>query len=84
MGQIISNYRKVLGVGLAAYVCASKILILSSFHVGNPEGFHQLMHLFSDRGTPASIRHMNAYSGHTYKFTKNVSADPYIAEKFSR
>lgn len=33
------------------------------------------MHLFSDRGTPASLRHMNAYSGHTYKFTKEVSID---------
>ncbi|KAL4962984.1 catalase [Aspergillus stella-maris] len=40
------------------------------FHVGNPEGIHQLMVLFSDRGTPKSVRHMNAYSGHTYKFTK--------------
>ncbi|KAL4785400.1 catalase-domain-containing protein [Aspergillus varians] len=40
------------------------------FHVGNPEGMHQLLHLFSDRGTPKSVRHMNAYSGHTYKFTK--------------
>ncbi|KAL4945560.1 hypothetical protein BDV06DRAFT_209411 [Aspergillus oleicola] len=41
-----------------------------SFHVGNPEGIHQLMVLFSDRGTPKSVRHMNAYSGHTYKLTK--------------
>lgn len=30
------------------------------------------MHLFSDRGTPASLRHMPAYSGHTYKFTREV------------
>lgn len=44
----------------------------SSFHTGNPEGIHQLMHLFSDRGTPASLRQINAYSGHTYKFTKEV------------
>lgn len=36
------------------------------------------MHLFSDRGTPASLRHMNAYSGHTYKFTKNVGTALYI------
>ncbi|KAL2841285.1 catalase core domain-containing protein, partial [Aspergillus pseudoustus] len=40
------------------------------FHVGNPEGIHQLIVLFSDRGTPKSVRHMNSYSGHTYKFTK--------------
>ena len=45
----------------------------AEFHVGNPEGIHQLMVLFSDRGTPRSVRHMNAYSGHTYKFTKAVS-----------
>ncbi|KAJ9205252.1 catalase [Paecilomyces variotii] len=48
------------------------------FHVGNPEGIHQLMHLFSDRGTPASLRHMNAYSGHTYKFTTKDGNFKYI------
>src|ERR1700753_3930283 len=32
------------------------------------ESAHQVMHLFSDRGTPYSYRHMNGYSGHTYKF----------------
>ncbi|CAI7594200.1 unnamed protein product [Penicillium pancosmium] len=40
------------------------------FHVGNPEGIHQLLVLFSDRGTPKSVRYMSSYSGHTYKFTK--------------
>ncbi|KAJ5360096.1 hypothetical protein N7517_009287 [Penicillium concentricum] len=40
------------------------------YHVGNPEGIHQLMILFSDSGTPKSVRFMNSYSGHTYKFTK--------------
>src|SRR5437667_2339565 len=34
------------------------------------ESAHQVMHLFSDRGTPYSYCHMNGYSGHTYKFTK--------------
>ncbi|KAK9481889.1 catalase-domain-containing protein [Lipomyces starkeyi] len=48
------------------------------FHVGNPEGIHEIMHLFSDRGTPASIRHMNAYSGHTYKFTKEDGSFKYV------
>ncbi|KAJ8132315.1 hypothetical protein O1611_g1310 [Lasiodiplodia mahajangana] len=32
------------------------------------ESIHQIMHLFSDRGTPYSYRHMNGYSGHTYKW----------------
>ncbi|OAA57508.1 Catalase-related subgroup [Niveomyces insectorum RCEF 264] len=48
------------------------------FHVGSPETIHELLHLFSDRGTPASLRHMNAYSGHTYKFTKEDGTFKYI------
>ncbi|RSL38712.1 hypothetical protein CEP53_014635 [Fusarium sp. AF-6] len=48
------------------------------FHVGNPEGIHELTHLFSDRGTPASLRTMNAYSGHTYKFNKDDGSFSYI------
>ncbi|ETR99118.1 catalase-domain-containing protein [Trichoderma reesei RUT C-30] len=48
------------------------------FHLGNPEGIHALMHLFNDRGTPASLRNINAYSGHTYKFTKEDGTFKYI------
>ena len=44
--------------------------------MGNPEGIHQLLVLFSDRGTPQSIRFLNSYSGQTYKFTKEVSRTP--------
>jgi catalase len=42
------------------------------------ESVHQVMHLFSDRGTPYSYRHMNGYSGHTYKFTKPDGCFKYI------
>ncbi|TAQ89519.1 hypothetical protein B7494_g2189 [Chlorociboria aeruginascens] len=42
------------------------------------ESIHQVMHLFSDRGTPKSYRHMNAYSGHTFKFTKHDGSFKYI------
>ncbi len=31
-----------------------------------PESIHQVTILFSDRGTPATFRHMNGYSSHTY------------------
>ncbi|KAJ5511072.1 Catalase, mono-functional, heme-containing [Penicillium expansum] len=48
------------------------------FHVGNPEGIHQLLVLFSDRGTPRSVRYLNSYSGHTYKFTKEDGSFKYI------
>jgi catalase len=40
------------------------------FHISAPESIHALMFLFSDRGIPASLRNINGYSGHTYKFTK--------------
>ncbi|ORY91583.1 catalase [Leucosporidium creatinivorum] len=33
----------------------------------NPEAFHQVMILFSDRGTPNGYRFMHGYSGHTHK-----------------
>jgi len=33
-----------------------------------PESIHQVTILFSDRGTPASYRHMNGYSSHTFKW----------------
>ncbi len=31
-----------------------------------PESLHQVLILFSDRGTPKSYRHMNGYTSHTY------------------
>lgn len=42
------------------------------------ESVHQVMHLFSDRGTPFSYRHMHGYSGHTYKFTKPDGSFVYV------
>lgn len=32
----------------------------------NPESLHQVLILMSDRGTPASYRHMNGYGSHTF------------------
>ncbi|KAJ2907199.1 peroxisomal catalase [Zalerion maritima] len=42
------------------------------------ECVHQVMHLFSDRGTPFGFRHMNGYSGHTMKFTKPDGSFVYV------
>ncbi|KAF9649596.1 catalase [Thelephora ganbajun] len=36
----------------------------------NPESIHQVMHLFSDRGTPDGYHSMHGYSGHTFKYVK--------------
>ncbi|XP_011568849.3 catalase-like [Plutella xylostella] len=33
-----------------------------------PEGIHQLMFHFADRGIPDGYRHMNGYGSHTFKF----------------
>ncbi|RHZ56288.1 catalase easC [Aspergillus thermomutatus] len=52
------------------------------FHTGSPESIHQLMVLFSDRGTPASLRQMHAYSGHTYKLTKEDGSFKYVKFHF--
>lgn len=34
----------------------------------NPESLHQVMFLFSDRGTPYGYRHMNGYGSHSFSF----------------
>lgn len=34
----------------------------------NPESLHQVMFLFSNRGTPDGYRHMNGFGSHTYSF----------------
>ena len=34
----------------------------------SPESLHQVTILFSDRGTPASFRHMDGFGSHTYSF----------------
>jgi len=36
----------------------------------NPESIHQVMILFSDRGTPDGYHNMHGYSGHTFKYVK--------------
>ena len=38
-----------------------------------PESIHQVTILFSDRGTPATYRHMNGYSSHTFKWYNDKS-----------
>jgi len=40
----------------------------------NPESIHQVMILFSDRGTPDGYRFQHGYSGHTFKWV-NANGD---------
>ncbi|KAK0724676.1 catalase-like domain-containing protein [Lasiosphaeris hirsuta] len=52
------------------------------FHVNNQESIHALMHLFSERGTPKSVRHTNGYSQHTYKLVNKDGSFVYVKFHF--
>lgn len=47
-----------------------------------PESIHQVMFLFSDRGTPQGFRHMNGYSSHTYKWVNSNNQVFYVKYHF--
>lgn len=44
-----------------------------------PEALHQVMILFSPRGTPDGYRHMNGYSSHTYRWV-NAQGESYFVK----
>ncbi|EJF63962.1 catalase [Dichomitus squalens LYAD-421 SS1] len=44
----------------------------------NPESIHQVMILFSDRGTPVGYHNMHGYSGHTLKFVNAEGKFHYV------
>ncbi|QPG73714.1 Peroxisomal catalase [Brettanomyces nanus] len=48
----------------------------------NPESLHQVMYLFSNRGTPANLRAMNGYSGHSYKWYNSKGEWQYVQVHF--
>ncbi len=47
-----------------------------------PESVHQVMVLFSDRGTPATYRNMNGYSSHTYVWSNAAGTQFYVQYHF--
>jgi catalase len=44
----------------------------------NPESIHQIMILFSDRGTPLNYHEAHGYSGHTFKWGKADGSFVYV------
>ncbi|KAH9945512.1 catalase [Amylocystis lapponica] len=50
----------------------------------NPESAHQVMILFSDRGTPDGYHNMHGYSGHTYKLVNKEGKFVYTQIHFIR
>lgn len=52
------------------------------FLSSNQESAHQVIQLFSDRGTPATFRHVDCFPGHTFKFTKPDGTFKYVKFHF--
>jgi catalase len=48
----------------------------------NPESLHQVMILFSDRGTPDGHRHMNGYGSHTFSMFNNKNQRTWVKFHF--
>ena len=44
----------------------------------NPESIHQILILFSDRGTPDGYHQQHGYSGHTFKWLKDDGSFVYV------
>ncbi|KAF8737458.1 hypothetical protein AX14_012844 [Amanita brunnescens Koide BX004] len=44
----------------------------------NPESIHQIMILFSDRGTPDGFQNEHGYSGHSFKWCKDDGSFVYV------
>ncbi|EIW53214.1 catalase-domain-containing protein [Trametes versicolor FP-101664 SS1] len=44
----------------------------------NPESLYQVMRLFSDLGTPQGFRHMDGWTGHTYRWVQNDGTWSYV------
>ncbi|PWZ01566.1 catalase-domain-containing protein [Testicularia cyperi] len=44
----------------------------------NPESVHQFLYLMGPRGIPATWRHMQGYSGHTFKFVNEQGKWKYV------
>ncbi|KAI0366552.1 catalase-domain-containing protein [Pilatotrama ljubarskyi] len=44
----------------------------------NPESLYQVMRLFSDLGTPYGFRHMDGWTGHTYRWVKEDGSWSYV------
>lgn len=48
----------------------------------NPESLHQVMILFSDRGTPDGYRHMNGYGSHAYSLINDKNERVWVKFHF--
>lgn len=52
------------------------------FHAHTPESTHQLTVLFSDRGTPRTLRHMHGFGSHTFRWVNAAGKGVFIKYHF--
>ncbi|RYF09116.1 MAG: catalase, partial [Deltaproteobacteria bacterium] len=52
------------------------------FHAHTPESTHQLTVLFSDRGTPRSLRHMHGFGSHTFRWVNAAGKGVFVKYHF--
>jgi len=48
----------------------------------SPESLHQITYLHTDRGIPATLRHMNGYGSHTFKWVNKAGEAYFIKYHF--
>ncbi|MBS4189400.1 catalase KatA [Bacillus sp. FJAT-49705] len=48
----------------------------------SPESLHQVTYLMGDRGIPATLRHMNGYGSHTFKWTNKDGEGVWVKYHF--
>ena len=48
------------------------------FLAATPESIHAFLHVFADRGIPASFRNMNGYSGHSFRVVNEAGSAYYV------
>jgi catalase len=53
------------------------------FFANSPEATHQFTWLFGDRGIPKSLRHMNGFGSHTYRWTNGTGESVWVKYHFT-
>src|SRR3954451_12941697 len=48
----------------------------------SPESLHQVTYLMGDRGLPATLRHMNGYGSHTFKWVNENGEEDWVKYHF--
>ncbi|RFM29450.1 catalase [Deminuibacter soli] len=64
------------------YTNCKSTTMMFDFWSLNPESLHQIMFLFSDRGTPYGYRHMHGFGSHTFSFINDKNERHWVKFHF--